>query len=113
MDTKDKGQVAQDEINTNEQYHAEAVAINSMMQHPGWSVFMERWERKKKALQERTIREEIDIEVGGIEKKGENITLVILNKDENKIKLAFLKLLEREFRELQLESARQPEANDE
>ena len=95
------------------EYHNQSVAISQMMSHPGFAVLMEVWAKKKERLKDRIERTETDIEVGGIEKKDDNITIVILNKDENKIKKAAIEMLEREFKAYQAEAAKPAEAQDE
>ena len=90
-------------------YHDKAVLINAMMLTDGWKAFNSWFSEKKKALEERISRNETDIEIGGIEKKDDNITIVVLNKDELKIRLAFIRILESELQGFQIEATKPEE----
>lgn len=94
-------------------YHEEAVKIAAIMQTEGWKAYVERLQRKKATYVRLMERGEIDLDVSAVEKKGDNVTLVVVNKDVNKIAHDFILALEREFRDLQIEAARQPEVENE
>lgn len=94
-------------------FHEEAVLISSVFQQPGWIKWLERISRKKESLALKMSRNETDIEVAAVEKKAKGITIVVLNKDVNKLAYDLLVSLENEFKELQIEAARKPEEENE
>jgi hypothetical protein len=87
-------------------YHDEAVLITSFIKTEGGQALLARWARQKKTVEAKIARNETDLEVAAVEKKGENITIVVLNKDELKIRLSFLNLIEKEFKDMQIEAAK-------
>jgi len=87
-------------------FHDEAVLITSFLKSEGGQAFINRIERQKKHLELKVQRSESDIEVSAVEKKGDNITIVVLNKDENKIKLGLQNALLGEFELLKNEAAK-------
>ena len=97
-----------------QQYHNDCVIMNLMMAHPGWQTLLSRWAKKRQSLETKILKQEVDVQVGGTTKSEDGkITIVVLNKDEDKIKLAFIKTLENEFRNYQAEAVKPLEAQDE
>jgi hypothetical protein len=90
-------------------YHDRAVLICSIMQTDGWKEFQKVIAERKQGCLERIARSESGIEVASVEKKGNGITIVILNKDELQHELALLSRLEGQFKDWQIEAAKKPE----
>jgi hypothetical protein len=96
------------EVSQDSKFHDEAVTINAIMQTDGWKAFLARIERRRKALAAKMARCETDLEVSAVEKKGDNITVVVLLKDPLKMEEFFWKNLEGEFEALKAEAAKIP-----
>lgn len=88
------------------QFHQQSVLINSIMQTPGWEAFIKSLEARKAATIMRQQRSETDIEVAAVEKKGDNVTIVVINKDYLKHELDFILRLEGQFKEWAIEAAK-------
>ena len=110
---KKEPEISEEPVDGHIQYHNDCILMSQFMALPGWQVFLKRWAEKKKRLELKILKTEVDIEIGGIEKKTvkgkSDITILVLNKDENKIKKTFIESLESEFKDYQAEANRQLE----
>jgi hypothetical protein len=90
-------------------FHERAVRIVSLFQNDGWKEFEKVIDRTIESLLDKIGRDSSGVEVGAVDKKGQNITIVVLNSSELQHELKFWRKLKKQFVVWQEEAARKPE----